>query len=64
MALTHFALPAAEDPQFPQCPCGLSYLAPMGAGLGDAEGGCLCFVGLVFFCFFPFFVDFLFVVLG
>lgn len=46
MALTPFSLPAAVGPQCPQCPSGLSYLATVGAGLGDAEGGCLCFVGL------------------
>lgn len=46
MALTPFSLPAAVGPQCPQCPSGFSYLATVGAGLGDAEGGCLCFVGL------------------
>lgn len=47
MALTSFSLPAAEGPQCPPCPCGLSYLATVGAGLGDAEGGWLCFGGFL-----------------
>lgn len=64
MALTPFSLPAAEDSQCPQCPCGLSLLAPVGAGLGDAAGICLCFVGLLVLAVFPFCVGFLFVVLG
>lgn len=52
VALTPLSLPAAEGPQCPQRPSGLSYLVPVGVGLGDAEGGRLCFVGLGYFFFF------------